>query len=324
MKRIIALLLTLILMLSVLPMASIAATRFTNTYTMMKPEDLSETNIAQRGTLGFWRQLNLKRQYVKTITFLGSTSSAPRQVYDFSDDMNMSVIGWYENGNMFVAADGKIALNETSSYLFAGMKNLTEINFNGVVDTSKVKYMDHLFQCCEKLEGIDLSGFNTSNVVDMTGMFYGCKQLEKLDVSGFDTSKVKSMRHMFTSCQKLENLDLSGFHTPALTDMKAMFDSCRNLEYVDMCNFNTAKVTDMSNLFGSCASLEVADLSSFDTAKTQYMYSMFNGCKSLTYLDISGFTTKQNPNLRQMFKNVGRLDTFLCTDENLLKAYRTQ
>ena len=318
MKRMIALFLSLILTLSVLPMASFAATRYTIAYTMVKPNDLSDTDIAKRGDLGFWGQLSVKRKDVKTITFLDSTQSAPKHILDFSDGADMGVIGWIVGGDVFVAADG------TSSYLFAGMKNLTQINFNGVVDTSGVKYMDHMFQGCEKLEEIDLSGFNTANVVDMTAMFYGCKRLYELDLSGFDTSKVKSMRHMFTSCHNLEELDLSAFRTPELTDMKAMFDSCRMLETVDMRNFNTAKVTDMSNLFGGCSSLKEADLSSFDTAKTRNMNAMFAGCKSLTSLDLSGFTSKRLQSTTKMFMDVGRLETFICADEKITKAYRTR
>lgn len=324
MARMIALILSLILSLGVPPMASFAATEPTKTNTMLKPNDLSDTAIAERGDLGFWRQLGMKRKDVKTITFLDSTYSAPRNTLDFSANLDKSVIGWFVGGNVFVAADGKIALNETSSYLFAGMKNLTQIHFNGVVDTSLVKYMDHMFQGCEKLEEIDLSGFDTSNVVDMTAMFYDCRLLNELDVSGFDTSKVKSMKNMFTSCHNLEELDLSAFRTPALTNMKAMFDSCQMLETVDMSNFNTAKVTDMSNLFGSCGSLKEADLSSFNTAKTQYMNAMFAGCKSLTSLNLSGFTSKRLQNTMRMFMGVGRLDSFICTDETILKAYRTR
>jgi len=324
MKRMISLFLALILTLGILPMTSFAATGYAKTYTMLKPNNLSDTKIAERGELGFWHQLSVKRKDVKTITFLNSTSSAPRYVLDFSADADMSVIGWIVGGDVFVAADGKISLNETSSYLFAGMNNLTEINFNGVVDTSKVEYMDHMFQGCEKLEEIDLSGFDTSNVVDMACMFYDCRKLYELDVSGFDTSKVKSMKNMFTSCHNLEQLDLSSFRTPALKEMKAMFDSCRYLESVDMSNFSTEKVTDMSNLFGGCASLQEVDLSSFDTGKTQSMNAMFAGCKNLTSLNLSGFTSKRLQSTTKMFMDVGRLDTFLCTDEKIMKAYRTR
>lgn len=294
------------------------------TYTMLKPVDLSDVADEDRGKQGFWHLLSVKRQDVKSITFLDSTGSAPKGVCDFSADGDMSVIGWITDGNVFVAADGKIALNETSSYLFAGMKNMTGINFNGAVDTSRVKYMDHMFQGCERLETLDLSDFDTASAVDMSAMFYGCKQLDRLDISGFDTSGVRSMRHMFTSCASMVRLDLSNFSTPALTDMKAMFDSCRKLESVDMTGFDTARVTDMSNLFSGCTNLKEADLSSFDTAKVQSMYAMFYGCGSLTSLDISGFTSRDLQSTSQMFTRVDHLETFACTDDMIMKAYRTR
>ena len=78
----------------------------------------------------------------------------------------------------------------------------------------------------------------------------------------------------------------------------------------------------MANLFGSCASLTSIDLSSFDTDKVQSMSVMFAGCRSLTSLNLSGFTTKKSPTLYKMFQGVGRLNTFVCSDEAIVRAYR--
>lgn len=328
MKRITDLFLIVLLLVSVLPMSGLATMKETkaeaNVYTLMKPDDLTDTAIEERGPLGSWGQSGIKRQDVEVITFLDSTETAPRYVYDFSEKADQSILGWIVNGELFVAAEGRIRMNQTSSFLFAGMKNLTQINFNGVVDTSRAAYLDHLFQGCEKLEEIDLTDFDTTSAVDLSAMFYGCKKLEELDVSGFDTSKVENMHHMFTACKGLEELDLSTFETPKLKDMKAMFDSCRNLETVDLSSFDTSHVTDMSNLFGSCDSLERLDLSNFDTGKTQNMNAMFANCKNLTYLDISGFTGKRLSSTTKMFLNVGNLKTFYCNDETIIRAYRSK
>ena len=135
MKRIIAALLCLILTLSLL---GVQTSAHSLGGTMLKPEDLTDTKISQRGNMGFWHQQSVKRKDVKTITFLSSTSTAPRNVLDFSANGDLSVMGWIENGNVYVAADGQITLNEDSSYLFSGMRNLTKINFNGVVYTGRV------------------------------------------------------------------------------------------------------------------------------------------------------------------------------------------
>lgn len=117
MKRIIAALLCLILTLSLL---GVQTSAHSLGGTMLKPEDLTDTKISQRGDMGFWHQLSVKRKDVKTITFLSSTSTAPRSVLDFSANGDLSVMGWIENGNVYVATDGQIALNEDSSYLFSG------------------------------------------------------------------------------------------------------------------------------------------------------------------------------------------------------------
>ncbi len=76
MKRMTALILALILMLSVLPLASFAATGYTKTYTMLKPNDLSNTEIAKRGDLGFWKQLSVKRKQCLWRAMAGSSRTA--------------------------------------------------------------------------------------------------------------------------------------------------------------------------------------------------------------------------------------------------------
>ena len=52
------------------------------------------------------------------------------------------------------------------------------------------------------------------------------------------------------------------------------------------------------------------------------MSTMFAGYRSLTSLNLSGFTTKKNPTLYKMFQGVGRLNTFVCSDEAIVRAYR--
>ena len=42
----------------------------------------------------------------------------------------------------------------------------------------------------------------------MNGMFNGCNSLTVLDLSGFNTSNVTRMNDMFPNCNNLEELDL--------------------------------------------------------------------------------------------------------------------
>ena len=45
-----------------------------------------------------------------------------------------------------------------------------------------------MFYCCEKLQYLDLSNFDTSKVTTITLMFYGCKSLIYLNLKSFKLS----------------------------------------------------------------------------------------------------------------------------------------
>lgn len=316
-KRIVAWLLLGAMLLGLVSVAAFAAESVPN---MMVGSGAISEEEKELPEQGFWGQISVRRADVRTITFRDTLADAPDYVWDLSAARNKSVVGWYRNGEMVVAADGKVALNENSAMLFAGMNCCTQINFGDAVDTSYVKNMSCMFRDCSQLKALDLSCFDTSNVTDMSFMFYGCKALEKLDVSGFRTEKVTAMRGMFTVCRNLESADLSSFHTPELTDMKAMFDSCMKLKNVVLTNFDTSKVTNMQNLFGGCRSLEELDLNSFRTPAVETMSNMFAYCTGLQKLAMKNATTENTKGMAQMFLHVGQL-TLDCSDEGILKAY---
>ena len=52
------------------------------------------------------------------------------------------------------------------------------------------------------------------------------------------------------------------------------------------------------------------------------MNAMFYGCGDLTVLDLSGFTSKSLLSTTKMFTGIGQLESFLCEDAAILKAYR--
>ena len=117
--------------------------------------------------------------------------------------------------------------------MFNGCNNLTSLDLSGW-DTSKVTDMPGLFASCSSLTSLDVSGFNTSNVTSMSYMFYGCNNLTSLDLSGWDTSKVIYMGQMFRNCSSLTSLDLSGWNTSNVTDMTNIFQSCDDLQTIRM------------------------------------------------------------------------------------------
>jgi surface protein len=61
------------------------------------------------------------------------------------------VYAWYNGGTIYYYSDAEIIdMNISSSYMFAGLKNLESVDFSGV-DTSIVKDMQYMFVSCSSL-----------------------------------------------------------------------------------------------------------------------------------------------------------------------------
>ena len=255
----------------------------------------------KRNNLPFWGQTAYKRGDVKTVTFRGSLEGVPADAQDVSQARDRSVLAWMEDGNLTVAAEGKIAPNPNVSYMFSIFENVTAIDFGGCFDTSNVTNMGQMFYRCGNLAILDLSGFDTANVTNMGEMFCGCSSLTELDVSGFDTTNVYNMGWMFANCGSLTELDVSGFDTANVAYMGGMFCGCSSLTVLDVSGLDTANVAYMGEMFRDCSSLTGLDVSGFDTANVTNMGEMFRSCSSLTALDVSGFDTANVANMNSMF-----------------------
>ena len=71
----------------------------------------------------------------------------------------------------------KFNINITNcSYMFAGCKNIININFVSF-NTKYIIDMKYMFYLCENLKHINLLSFNTKKVNDMSFIFYGCSSL---------------------------------------------------------------------------------------------------------------------------------------------------
>ena len=184
---------------------------------------------------------------------------------------------------------------------FQGFKNLKSIKGLKYLDTSETSNMDFMFDGCESLASLDVSGFKTDKVTSMFRMFYGCSGLTSLDLSGFKTDNVTNMGSMFDDCSSLTSLDVSGFKTDKVTYMGGMFGNCSNLTKLDVSGFKTDNVTSMLSMFWGCSGLTELDVSGFKTDKVTSMHGMFYGCSGLKKLDVSGFKTDNVTDMRLMF-----------------------
>ena len=176
-------------------------------------------------------------------------------------------------------------------YMFQGCDTLVSLNLSGF-STGNVKDMTGMFDGCKYLTSIDLSGFNTANVTDMALMFQGCKSLASIDLFGFDTSKNNSLKCMFAQCSSLTSLDLRGFNTARVTDMTQMFIDCEDLEriYVGK-GWNTANATRSENMFQNCLKLMGEKGTAYDSTHVDAYYAHIDGGSS----NPGYFSTNESP-----------------------------
>ena len=88
------------------------------------------------------------------------------------------------------------------------------------VDTSNVTNMNSMFNSCNNLTYLNLSGWNTSNVNDITSMFNSCGNLNSLDLSGWNISNVTSMGGMFGGCNSLKTIRMVGCSQTTIDKIK--------------------------------------------------------------------------------------------------------
>ena len=186
------------------------------------------------------------------------------------------------------------------SNIFNGCQALISLDISGF-DTSEISSMESLFYQLQNLKYLDISNFNTENVYNMNKMFYNCKSLEFLDLSNFKTNNLEIMNCMFYHCESLTSIVLSSFDTTQVTDMTSLFNSCYKLQSLDLSNFITNSLKDMGNMFIDCISLTFLNIINFDTSQTTNMYNLFSNCYSLTTLDLSNFDTSSVIVMIQMF-----------------------
>ena len=232
------------------------------------------------------------RSLVYSIEFYSDGRVLGGEKHDVSEEQDGSITMYVkfssENSaflDLIIVADGKIALPEDSSNLFAFHSaftsafsaNLKYLEFNNSIDTSKVTNMSRMFFAI-RAKSVDLSNFDTKNVTDMSYMFSN-DSFDALDVSKLNTSKVINMNSMFASLS-IVKLDLSNFDTSNVIDMGSMFRYCLATDY-NLGSFNTSKVTDMSRMFEDSAA-SILDLSNFVLTSETLIDNMFKDGKTNT------------------------------------------
>lgn len=204
---------------------------------------------------------DVRDESIRTVTFLDTLENMPEDAWDASKALDKSVMAWITpEGDLYVAGEGGVTASNCKG-LFMNYRNATSINFNGCFYTDLVDRITEMFMYCEKLESLDLSGWNTSNMKYMNAAFRDCFSLKSINLSGWDTSNVETMNMMFEGCQYLESVDVSHFDTSKVIDFREMFSMCKRLTSVDLSNFDTSSAKSMEDMFYYCKALtSIGDL----------------------------------------------------------------
>lgn len=192
------------------------------------------------------------------ITFANPTTGyfTSREAYAVLDKNAGSLTFYYDVKKSSHQADENKEVFDVVEHNFEGY-NITSVSiddsFKGYHGLTNTSYMFAFLPNVTEIEG--LGNLNTENVTNMGSMFYDCGSLESVDLAGFNTDKVTIMYAMFYGCGSLESLDLTNFNTNQVTDMGMMFYSCGSLKTI-YCNDDWFRdgvwATDM---FDNCWSL---------------------------------------------------------------------
>ena len=287
-KRILAFLLTFVMILTIMPMSVVLAN-----------PALGATVVATGafpngwpcGTLGApWRLYSDGTLIVDSGHIIGG------------------ILPWFGHRNSIfrIVFTGPIAVGNSLNGLFSSMSNITLIEGLSYFDTSNVTDMSWMFNGTSSLTSLDLSSWDTSNVTNMMSMFNGASGLTSLDLSHFDTGNVTSMESMFMDANSLTSLDLSNWNTSNVIDMSQMFlflgfGTSSSLTNLDLSGWDTSNVTNMSSMFSGASGLTSLDLSHFDTSNVTNMMQMFSRASGLTSLNLSGWDTSSVETMARMF-----------------------
>ncbi|MDF7639790.1 BspA family leucine-rich repeat surface protein [Lactobacillus sp. ESL0791] len=258
-----------------------------------------------------------------TLTFTSGGTLSSARIQSFGISGNITKIEFQGSANA-------IKLAENSSYKFAYLSSLTEIDGLNKLDTSAVKNMSYMFYYDTGITTLNLSDWNTSNVYNMSYMFDtgGYSHLTTITLgSGWHTSRDSNGNGTNMSCMfadlygrqgqfpGLTTLDLTGLDTSNAGNMAGMFYNDKELTSITFGNtWSTSNVTNMSQMFENCQQLTSLNLSTWDTSNVTNMSYMFSMNDSWPYsqlnsITFTGWNTSSVTNMNYMFKSCRSLTT---------------
>lgn len=210
---------------------------------------------------------------LKQITFSKDTYTSSyatidgKQYIDVSENQDNSAILYMSTSTgATISSNGNSNLyaNYDCSNMFYGLNTLSKINNLSNLDTSYTTNMSHMFDTCNSITSLDLSGLNVTNVLDMSYLFSDCKKLATISgLSSLNTINITNMAYMFNNTAKFKTgiEDISSLNVTNVTNMSHMFNGLnadnKTSAYqgkltLDLSNWNMDKVEDLSNFVSNC------------------------------------------------------------------------
>ena len=177
-------------------------------------------------------------------------------------------------------------------------------------DTSKINYMNQMFQGLSSIEEIDLSSFNTSSVSsgNMKLMFDGCTSLTSLNLDNFIMKDVPE--NFLSNTSSLKRISAKNWKLPK-SFSNVFFRTMGggpSIEEIDVTGWDLSKTPDISGLFGKSIDSEedyalnnIVGLDTWNVSQINNMNEMFYGLNHLKEFNLTSWSVKANTSTDQMF-----------------------
>ncbi len=278
--------------------------------TSLETIDLSTFNKEKAGGVYFYDMFRECKSLKSLDLTKFNTSNVSRLDGMFRDCSNLATIDFGDNFTTAYALYINSMFEGCSSLTSLGKLQLHLTRVQG--NTLYYEYgLCNLFKGCAKLENIEfLTPYKSAstNVYTAKSMFEGCESLTTIDLTGFATEDFKTVDNMFSGCKNLTRIicvdadDTQKFTLANATHAAGLFNGCEKLvsladDFVlDLSNISTAKyvstvVGSTENMFNGCSSLTELNFEAGITSNVTDVSGMFNGCIGLTNhtIDLTGF-----------------------------------
>ena len=152
---------------------------------------------------------------------------------------NYNIFSRYQNDITKIVIMPGVKTNSQCNWLLGSLPNCTEMDLHNL-DVSGSYNLNSMFRQCNKLEKINVTGWNVTNAKDVSYMFANCHALK--DIIGIETWQLQNVTNtdgLFSSCIVLESVDISNFNMHNVTNARLMFNFCTKLKSITIGeNFN--------------------------------------------------------------------------------------